>query len=47
MFHQGGVSTDSNVVTYSGSPTNWVNSVNSVPLADLGFTDDFELRLTL
>ena len=47
VFHQGGVSTDSNVVTYSGSPTNWVNSVNSVPLADLGFTDDFELRLTL
>ena len=47
VFHQGGVTTNGNVVSYSGSPTNWVNSVNSVPLANLGYTDDFELRFTL
>jgi Calx-beta domain len=46
--NSGGVSTAGNVISYSGSPSGWFqNSVNSQPLANLGFVNDFEVRFTL
>lgn len=48
LGHQGGVSTAGNRVTFDGSgPTNWSSSVYSAPLADIGFTDDYEVRFTI
>ena len=44
----GGVTTIGNRINYSGTPTGWnLNSVYSVPLASLGFVDDFEVRWKL
>lgn len=37
----GGVSSIANDIIYSGSPTGWVNSINSVPLSTLGAGDDY------
>jgi len=46
--HAGGVTTSGNHVSYSGVPTGWlVNTVRSVLFSTLGFTDDYELNLTL
>ena len=40
----GGVSQVGDGVSFSGSPTAWsANSINSVPLDGLGYSDDFEL----
>jgi len=48
LGHQGGVSTVGNQVIFDGSgPTNWSSSVYSAPLADIGFTDDYEVRFTI
>lgn len=44
----GGVSTNGNQIVYSGSPTGWAeNTVNSVPLSSLGFSNDYEVNFTI
>lgn len=46
--HTGGVTTSGNRVANSNTPTGWVNNtVQSVPFSSLGFSNDYELRLTL
>ena len=48
LGHQGAVSTVANQVVFDASgPTNWTSTVYSVPLADIGFTDDYEIRFTI
>jgi len=46
--HLGGVTTSGNHVTNSGTPSGWVNNtVRSVLFSSFGFSDDYELRITL
>jgi len=43
----GGVTTSIDAISYSGSPTGWVNSVNSMPLSTLGVGNDYEVSWTV
>jgi len=43
----GGVSTSGDSVSYSGSPTGWINSVNSALLSSLGATGDYTVSFTV
>ena len=43
----GGVATDGNRIVHTGPEAGWSGTVNSVSLASLGFSDDYELRFTL
>lgn len=48
LGHLGGVTTVGNQVVFDGNAGNaWNNTAFSVPLADFGFSDDFELRFTI
>jgi hypothetical protein len=46
--HAGGVTTQGNLVAFSGTPQGWSNNtVRSVALSTLRYDDDYELRITL
>ena len=48
LLSRGGVSASGNQIRYSGSPTGWINNgINSVSMATLGYTDDYEVRFTI
>jgi hypothetical protein len=48
LGHLGGVTTAGNQVIFDGNAANaWNNTAFSAPLADFGFTDNFELRFTI
>lgn len=43
----GGITTPNGNILYSGSPTGWVNSINSVPLSTLGASSDYQVDWVL
>ncbi len=48
LGNTGGVTFVGNQISYSGTPTEWVNNtINSVPLSSLGFNDNFEVQFTI
>ena len=47
LGHAGAVTTTANRITYLGPTSGWNSTVYSVPLADLGFTTDYEVRFAI
>jgi hypothetical protein len=48
LRHQGGVTTSGSQVIYDGTGGfSWSAQVNSAPMSDFGFTDDFEVRFEI
>ena len=47
LGHAGPVTTAGKRITYLGPSTGWNSTVYSTPLADLGFTNDFEVRFEI
>jgi hypothetical protein len=47
LGHAGQLTTAGNRITYTGATTGWSGTVYSVPMSDLGFTDDYEVRFEI